>query len=64
MTTLLLKSVPRAVAQFGQKLTQRPSKAAATKENPYSAVICVCMLLLVGLFVKIVPTIQAHLAQN
>ena len=36
---------------------------APTKGNPYSAVMCISLLLIVGLIVKIGPGVHAHLAQ-
>jgi hypothetical protein len=35
-----------------------------SKNDPYSPLVCISMLLLAGLLVKIAPAFQAYLAQN
>ncbi len=47
-----------------RQLTQPAISHDAAEHNPYSPVMCVAMLLIIGLIVKIGPAIHAYLVQN
>ena len=53
-----------AKPRIGQEFADQPSQRDGTGNNPYSPVLCVALLLLIGLIAKISPAIHAYLGQN
>jgi len=53
-----------AKPRIGQEFADQTSQRDGTGNNPYSPVLCVALLLLIGLIAKISPAIHAYLGQN
>ena len=53
-----------AKPRIGQEFADQPSQRGGIGSNPYSPVLCVALLLLIGLIAKISPAIHASLGQG
>jgi hypothetical protein len=56
--------IPRAKPRIWQAVARALSWLDGSKNDPYSPLVCISMLLLAGLLVKIGPGLHAYLAQN
>jgi hypothetical protein len=54
----------RAKPRIWQAVGRALSWLDGSKNDPYSPLVCISMLLLAGLLVKIAPAFPAYLAQN